>query len=137
MPPLYDFIIVIPVADRPRMLGNCIRSLTDHLNRHPYGQSSFEHISLLIVDDSADPDSLNMHRRLAGLVSSQGLSTDYFGLEEQGTLLDGLNAEHRSALGRIIGLFEPGTLPGPTYRPGPGWRSGIPRRQRSAESAGG
>jgi len=109
--PLHDFIIVIPVADRPRMLENCIESLRAQLIRHPYGSPTFRHVSLLIVDDSSEDENIKRHRNLVDREKAAGLNAIYFGLQEQTVLLALVPKEQESGLARIIGTFPSGTVP--------------------------
>lgn len=95
----HDFVIVIPVADRPRQLAACLESLAALLERHPYAGE----VSVLIAEDSREPDSVARHRALAGAYTARGIVTHHLGLAEQGALIDALPAELRAQLLGVIG----------------------------------
>ena len=59
----HRFIIVIPVADRPRHIRACLDSLHQLLQRYPYGGG--DRITVLIADDSAETVHVAANRALA------------------------------------------------------------------------
>ncbi|MBI5143280.1 MAG: glycosyltransferase [Nitrospirae bacterium] len=95
----YEFIIVIPVADRPRMLANCIDSLFIHLSAHGCAGNP----RVIVADDSADRSSITAHEGLVASAQARGLDARRFGLREQGELIRGLSSGERFSLSRIIG----------------------------------
>ncbi|MDD4882106.1 MAG: hypothetical protein PHX10_11070 [Gallionellaceae bacterium] len=99
----HDFVVVIPVADRPQHLRDCLASLVELCRRYPYGGR----ISVLIADDSRDPDSIGQHRALAGTFGRQGLAAHYLGQAEQIALVDRLPPELRGRLAGVIGACAP------------------------------
>ena len=96
----HRFIIVIPVADRPRHIRACLDSLQLLLQRHPYGDG--DRISVLIADDSAEAVHVAANRALASEFSQRGLTTIHFGPDEQIALLEEMGA----AAPRICGTAK-------------------------------
>ncbi len=82
----HAFLIVVPVAERPRQLAACLASLREALRRHPYPGR----IRVLIADDSIDPASLTAHRQIAAQFSSTGLEILHFPPEAQRALVGAL-----------------------------------------------
>jgi hypothetical protein len=102
----HEFIIVIPVADRPQHLQNCLDSLLQLCKTFGYGgfaDNRFQKVSAIIADDSKEPDNINKHKAIAIECNKQGLTTLYFGLEEQLDQLDLMSVEEHKALCRVIG----------------------------------
>jgi hypothetical protein len=87
----HRFIIVIPVADRPRHIRACLDSLHQLLQRYPYGDG--DRISVLIADDSAEAVHVAANRALAAEFSRRGLTTVHFGPDEQMALLAALETD--------------------------------------------
>lgn len=79
----HSFILVIPVADRPRHLDACLGSLRELLRRFPCKRE----ITVLLADDSADKASIAAHRELARRYAMDTLSILHFGPEEQVALV--------------------------------------------------
>jgi hypothetical protein len=95
----HDFVVVIPVADRPRHLADCLESLLGLCRRHPYpGQ-----ISVLVADDSRTPESLVRHRAIATDFSGRGLAVHHLGQDEQRALVAALPPELRASLAGVVG----------------------------------
>ncbi|MFA5082751.1 MAG: hypothetical protein WC474_09420 [Hydrogenophilaceae bacterium] len=99
----HDFVVVIPVADRPQHLSDCLASLVELCRRYPYEGR----VSVLIVDDSRDAESITQHRALAEACSGQGLATHYLGQDEQLALVEGLPPDLRMRLAGVIGDHAP------------------------------
>jgi hypothetical protein len=91
----HRFIVVIPVADRPRHIEACLASLGELLRRYPYAGE----ISVLIADDSAEAANVAANREIAARTSAAGLRVIHFGPEEQFALVESLGIE----LPRIVG----------------------------------
>ena len=87
----HRFLIVIPVADRPRHIRACLDSLQRLLQRYPYGDG--DRITVLIADDSAEAKHVAANRDLAAEYSRRGLTTVHFGPDEQMALLAGLQTD--------------------------------------------
>ena len=87
----HHFTVVIPVADRPQQLGNCIDTLFELCKRFGYGGSNISKVSVLIADDSKEPENIRKNRLIADQYNHKGLITDYFGLSEQQETIDRLS----------------------------------------------
>jgi hypothetical protein len=100
----YDFKIVIPVADRPQHLRQCLQSLLTLCHSYHYGgikNDRFSKISVLIADDSRDESNILLHESYCTEFSDAGLSTEYFGLRQQLALVKTISPKH-SGLTRIL-----------------------------------
>lgn len=102
----YRFVVIIPVADRPQHLGNCLDSLLRLCRTYAYGgfaAGRYSKVEAIVVDDSGDAGNVARHRALAGEYSDQGLATAYLGLSQQIALVDSLNDAQRRGLARVLG----------------------------------
>lgn len=100
----YNFKIVIPVADRPQHLKQCLTSLLTLCKSYEYGgfkNNSFSKISVLIADDSNDKNNIELHKSYCEEFSNTGIHTEYFGREEQLALVMESSAK-QIGLERII-----------------------------------
>lgn len=95
----HDFVVVIPVADRPRHLADCLASLAELLRRHPYAGE----VSVLVADDSREPASRAAHRAIAAEHGRGGLRVHCLGQDEQRALVAGLPAGLRARLAGVVG----------------------------------
>ena len=110
----HHFLVVIPVADRPVMLKNCLESLTEQCRIFQYGGTTinahgkivYNKISAFIIDDSKDEDNIRKIKNICSETAAAGIRTYYIGLEEQTELLGNLTAGYREKLRDLIG--EPG-----------------------------
>lgn len=91
----HAFLVVIPVADRPRHIQACLGSLREVLRRFPYAGR----IRVLLADDSSEAASIAANRALAHGFSSDGLEVIHFPPAEQLALLH----SHGIALPRVLG----------------------------------
>lgn len=110
----HEFRVVIPVADRPQHLAECLESLLTLCRTYEYGgcvQGRYPKVAVLIADDSGDPANIVQNRAIADDFSRQGLETLYFGLAEQSALLRRLTAAESGRLTPIIGDTRQGALP--------------------------
>jgi hypothetical protein len=98
----HDFIVVIPVADRPLQLNSCLQSLLHLCNTYAYGGVTRK-VSVVIADDSKMHENIAANRIIAARFIEAGLKIDYFGLDEQLELLDTLSDETRLALSGVLG----------------------------------
>ncbi|MCU7933291.1 MAG: glycosyltransferase family 2 protein [Candidatus Thiodiazotropha sp. (ex Dulcina madagascariensis)] len=106
----FKFIIVIPVADRPQHLENCLASLLELCRRFRYGgisKQKYHKITALVADDSKDSVNRARNREILRRFEQQGVRTDYFGQPEQIQQLERLNQAERSALKPVIGDNSP------------------------------
>lgn len=105
----HDFIVIIPVADRPKHLYNCLNTLLELCKRYHYGGSNnqtYTKITALIADDSKQLENINENRKTAEYFTQQGLCTHYFGQHEQLKAIGGLNKTTRNALSNVIGEVD-------------------------------
>jgi hypothetical protein len=91
----HRFIVVVPVADRPRHIQACLESLRALLRRFPYAGE----ISVLIADDSADAIHVTANQKIAERFSTDGLQVIHFGPAEQFALVEALGIK----LPRVLG----------------------------------
>lgn len=100
----YHFKIVIPVADRPQHLKNCLDSLLTLCKSYGYGgykNKQFTKISVLIADDSKHADNIKQHQNYCTELNAQGIKAEYFGLKEQLALVHE-SENNNNSLKRII-----------------------------------
>ncbi|MFZ2196300.1 MAG: hypothetical protein WAV13_01105, partial [Thermodesulfovibrionales bacterium] len=110
----HHFLVVIPVADRPVMLKNCLESLTEQCRIFKYGGTTVEaqgmliynKISAIIIDDSKDEGNIQKIKNICSETTTVGIRTHYIGLEEQSEMLINVPSGHREKLRDLIG--EPG-----------------------------
>ena len=95
----HDFLVVVPVADRPRHLQACLGSLAELRRRFPYDGE----IAVLVADDSADAASVAAHREIAARFAADGLPVIHFPPEEQVALLRSRGID----LPRVLGDAPP------------------------------
>lgn len=95
----HGVVIVIPVADRPRHLSDCLNSLLELSRRYPYGGE----VSVLIAEDSRDEKSIERHRAIAEEVGRLGLAVHYLGQDEQRSLVGAVPSEMRAQLAGVLG----------------------------------
>lgn len=91
----HDFLVVVPVADRPRHLQACLGSLAELRQRFPYDGE----ITVLVADDSAGAASIAAHREIARRCAADGLRILHFPPGEQHALVRSLGIE----LPRVLG----------------------------------
>lgn len=89
--PRHHFVIVIPVADSPIHLRDCLASLLQLCRAYGYGGQDAAHrwrkVSVLLADDSDEADAMRQNRMIADEYDAAGLRTEYFGLDAQQALL--------------------------------------------------
>ena len=105
----HEIVIVIPVADRPQHLNDCLNSLLGLCRAYNYGgtnQGRYRKISVLVADDSKSENNISANKALVKSFDDQGLTCRYFGQQEQLQLLDCLNDDSRQALLSIIGDID-------------------------------
>ncbi len=104
--PRHRFVVVIPVADRPQQLRDCLASLLELCDSYGYGgqrDGLYRLVSVVIADDSDDADSIERHRELAREYTSLGIATRHFAPDEQLALIEALGEPARAGLARILG----------------------------------
>lgn len=106
----HEFIIIIPVADRPQHLQSCLDSLLHLCKTFGYGgyaDKRYQKVSVIIADDSGDNDNILNNQAIANEYNRQGLTTLYFGLDEQLDQIAMLSEAARQALARVLGTTSP------------------------------
>ena len=104
----YNFKIVIPIADRPQHLKQCLDSLLTLCQNYQYGgfkNGTFCKISVLIADDSRDEKNIQLHERYCAEFKTAGLLVEYFGLAEQLALVNAATT-YNIELDKIISNVE-------------------------------
>jgi len=89
----HRFVIAIPVADSPLHLKDCLSSLLELCRNYGYGgqvDGRWRKVSVLLADDSSDAACIEQHREIAREFDQSGLTTHYFGLDEQLALMERL-----------------------------------------------
>jgi hypothetical protein len=106
----HEFVLVIPVADRPQHLTSCLDSLLALCRAFGYGgqnQGCYRKISVVVADDSNEADNIARNQELARHYSQLGIATTCFGPDEQIALMASLGEAGRAALCRILGDAKP------------------------------
>jgi len=102
----YEFTAVIPVADRPKHLINCLKSLLCLSRSFPYGgsiNSRLDKVQVFVADDSQSPYSIKQIQETIAEFNSQGLMTCHIGIQQQREALEALSGSTLDQLNRIIG----------------------------------
>lgn len=101
----HRFVIVIPVADSPIHLKDCLASLLELCRAYGYGgqrggqpDGRWRKVSVLLADDSSAAGCIAQNRAIAAEFDAAGLSTEYFGLDAQLALMDKLAALDLTAI---------------------------------------
>lgn len=105
----HQFIITIPVADRPQHLQGCLESLLTLCDKFQYGgkmDGKYSRVRVLIADDSKAHESISRNREIADEFSSAGIETIYFGISEQLQQLDSLSDQQRDSLQHVLGNLD-------------------------------
>jgi len=92
----YNFIIAIPVADRPQHLNACLQSILTLCKLYQYGGTSngvYRKISILVADDSQHQKNINKNRQIVQSFIRQGLDVIYFGEQQQKEILSSIDTE--------------------------------------------
>ena len=106
----HRFVVVIPVADRPRQLRNCLESLLALCQAYAYGGTEagrYRAVKVVIAEDSADAAAIAAHAELAREFSAKGLETLHFHQQAQLRTLEGLDGQAREALASVLGPMQP------------------------------
>ncbi len=101
----YHIKLIIPVADRPQHLENCLQSIFNLCESFCYGGKAeyFNKVSVLVAEDSSQIFSRDKHKELAESFTLRGLHTLYFGLNEQKEIMAGLGSAARKLLDGVVG----------------------------------
>ena len=98
MPAHYQFILSIPVADRPAHLRNCLESIHQQLTRYGYDGG----ITIVVAEDSREPQYIAAHQALVAEYGAKGLEVIHFDLPEQYQVLQSIPAAQRQSLGNLL-----------------------------------
>ena len=82
----HKFYIVIPVADRPIHLQQCLGSILKLCELYQYGgkvDNRYQKINVIVADDSKKTECIAQHKTICEQFYAQGLNTEYFGIDEQ------------------------------------------------------
>lgn len=90
----HDFVIVIPVADRPEHLADCLGSLAALRREHPYDGT----VEVLVVDDSLAAGNRARHAAIAATHGAHHLDQD-----AQRDLVESLSPALRGRLACVLG----------------------------------
>ncbi|MBT7307671.1 MAG: hypothetical protein HN842_05595 [Gammaproteobacteria bacterium] len=106
----HHFTIVIPVADRPQQLQQCLHSLQTLCQTYQYGgttENSYPMVTVLIADDSNRPDSITKIQQLGHQLNQSGLECLYFGLSEQQSIVEEIPPSLHHDLHRTLSELNP------------------------------
>lgn len=109
----HKFVIIIPVADRPKHLHSCLQSLLTLCRSFNYGgyrNNKFTKIAVVIADDTKEQANILKNKEIARHFNSQGIETIYFGQDEQWQQLECLPTTARQQLVNILGNFDRASL---------------------------
>ena len=98
--------VVIPVADRPGQLSDCIDSLLIQCKRYNYGgqaNNQFNKLSVIIADDSVNAECIKQTKLLCEKSNNNGLSATYLGRDEQEELISQLSEKQKNDLVSHLG----------------------------------
>lgn len=101
----HDFILAIPVADRPHHLHACLESIYQVLACFGYGGQEdgvYTKIRILIAEDSRHEENVRRHVELVEDYKSKGLQIHHLDQAEQYALLQSLPADARERLGKLL-----------------------------------
>lgn len=101
----HDFIVAIPVADRPPHLGACLESLYQVCAAFDYGGRSagvWQKITVIVAEDSRDENNVRRHQALVDAYCSKGLRVIHYGFAEQYALLHALPPAQRERLAHLL-----------------------------------
>lgn len=103
----YKFYIVIPVADRPIHLQQCLSSILELCKLYQFGgetNQQYQKIAVIVADDSKKLESIEQHQNICMQFSNDGLETEYFGIEQQITQIKKLGDSAKN-LQQILGHY--------------------------------
>jgi hypothetical protein len=101
----HQFILSIPVADRPPHLQACLESIYQLCTQFDYGghaSGMWDKIKVIVSEDSRDEANIRRHQALVAEYRKKGLQVFHFGLDEQYELLHALPRQQREQLGNLL-----------------------------------
>lgn len=82
----HKFYIIIPVADRPIHLQQCLNSILTLCELFQYGgkdNKKYQKIVVIVADDSKKTDCIKQHQNICSQFNKNGLAIEYFGIDQQ------------------------------------------------------
>jgi hypothetical protein len=101
----HDFLLAIPIADRPPHLAACLESIYQVCLAFDYGgraSGRWDKLTVVVAEDSRDEVNVRRHQALVEEYRRRGLNVIHFGLAEQYELLHALPHEQRERLGHLL-----------------------------------
>ncbi len=102
----YDFILSIPIADRPQHLRSCLESIYQLCRLYGYGGKTeagiYKKITVIVAEDSKSQSHIQQHMALAEEYTAKGLKVIHFGQSEQYELMQEIPADKRQYLNSIL-----------------------------------
>ncbi|MEW6590897.1 MAG: hypothetical protein AB1418_07655 [Pseudomonadota bacterium] len=101
----HDFLLAIPVADRPPHLKACLESLYQVCMAFDYGghaSGRWDKLTVVVAEDSRDEANVRRHQALVEDYRRRGLNVVHYGLAEQYELLHALPPQQRERLGHLL-----------------------------------
>ncbi len=102
----YDFILSIPIADRPEHLKGCLESIYQLCSLYSYGgvqDGYFAKVTVVVVEDSKEPQHIERDIELAEEYTRKGLRVYHYGQQEQYELMLKIPQALRDKVSSIIG----------------------------------
>lgn len=102
----HHIVLLIPVADRPQQLADCLNSLLQLCQLYQYGgvkNGRYQKITVIIADDSKHADNIRQHKAIVESFDAKGLESLYFGQQEQRQQLAQLTEKDKQALAGVLG----------------------------------
>jgi hypothetical protein len=115
----HHIMVVIPVADRPALLSNCLESLKEQCRIFQYGGTSvnkkaktvYNKVSIFIFDDSKELSNKKDIEALSSKLDDFGIRTYYVGRDKQSSILQQIPHALKKDIFRIIGHDSDAALP--------------------------
>lgn len=96
---VHDMTLVIPVADRPRQLADCLHSFSELLRRYPYSGR----LTVVVAEDSTVEENIRAHRQLLGSLETPAVEGIHLDHAMQKEVLQALPGELAIRLGGVLG----------------------------------
>ncbi len=101
----HQFILSIPIADRPEHLQSCLESIYQLCLLYGYGgknSDGYNKVRVIVAEDSQQKINIEEDRRIAREFTEKGLRVDHVGLDEQYELLQSIPSNPRELLSSIL-----------------------------------
>jgi len=105
----YDFILSIPIADRPEHLRGCLESIYQLCQQYNYGGKTdgfFNKVSVIVTEDSKETIHVQENIKLTEEYTKKGLRVHHYGFKEQYKLMLKIPEQTRHNVRSIIGNPE-------------------------------